>query len=96
VQDRLRAAGVPAAQVAMPEDRIDHDPRTSSWNLWPWVHHAEIGDTRVEGIPIHLSETDWVIGRGAPCLGADNDFVYGSLLGLGATEIDELRAQGVI
>ena len=96
VEDRLRAAGVPVAQVAMPEDRIDHDPRTSSWNLWPWVHHAEIGDTRVEGIPIHLSETDWVIRRGAPCLGEDNDFVYGSLLGLGETEIDELRAQGVI
>ena len=87
---------MPVAQVTMPEDRIEHDPRTSEWNLWPTVHHEEIGDTRVEGIPIHLSETDWSIARGAPCLGGDNDYVYGELLGLSHDEIDELGAQGVI
>jgi crotonobetainyl-CoA:carnitine CoA-transferase CaiB-like acyl-CoA transferase len=95
-EDVLRKAGVPVAQVAMPEDRIEHDPRTSEWNLWPKVHHEEIGDTRVEGIPIHLSETDWSIAHGGPCLGADNDYVYGELLGLCDDEIAELRAQGVI
>jgi crotonobetainyl-CoA:carnitine CoA-transferase CaiB-like acyl-CoA transferase len=94
--DMLKAAGVPAEQVAMPKDRIDKDPRTSKWNLWPWVHHAEIGDVRVEGVPIHMSETDWVIARGAPCLGDDNDFVYGSLLGLSEAEIADLSARGVI
>ena len=96
VEQLLRDAGVPVSQVAMPEDRIDHDRRTADWNLWPHVHHDEIGDVRVEGVPIHLSETDWVIERGAPCLGADNDFVFGSLLGLGEDEIDDLRAEGVI
>jgi benzylsuccinate CoA-transferase BbsF subunit len=50
----------------------------------------------VEGIPIHLSETDWVISQGAPCLGGDNDFVYGSLLGLSTTEIADLTDRGVI
>jgi crotonobetainyl-CoA:carnitine CoA-transferase CaiB-like acyl-CoA transferase len=92
----LKAAGVPAEPVAMPEDRIDHDPRTATWNLWPWVHHAEIGDVRVEGVPIHMSETDWVIARAAPCLGDDNDFVYGSLLDLGEAEIADLASRGVI
>ncbi|HEY6533853.1 MAG TPA: CoA transferase [Acidimicrobiales bacterium] len=96
VVDVLRAAGVPAAQVAMPEDRIDDDPRTSRWGLWPWVQHDEIGDTRVEGVPIHLSETDWSITRGAPCLGNDNEQVYGSLLGLSADEITDLGSRGVI
>jgi benzylsuccinate CoA-transferase BbsF subunit len=96
VEDVLREAGVPVAQVATPEDRIDNDPRTSAWGLWPQVHHEEIGDTRVEGIPIHLSETDWVIARGAPCLGADNDVVYGSLLGLSKAEIEDLAERGVI
>jgi len=94
--DALRAVGVPAAQVAMPEDRIDHDARTAQWGLWPWVHHDEIGDTRVEGVPIHLSETDWSITRGAPCLGHDNDLVYGSLLGLAPDEISDLRERQVI
>jgi benzylsuccinate CoA-transferase BbsF subunit len=92
----LRRAGVPVSRVAMPEDRIEHDPRTSRWNLWPTVDHDEIGDTRVEGIPIHLSETDWSITRGAPCLGADNHFVYGTLLGLSDDEVDDLATRKVI
>jgi benzylsuccinate CoA-transferase BbsF subunit len=92
----LRGGGVPAAQVAMPEDRIDHDPRTSGWGLWPWVHHDEIGDTRVEGVPVHLSETDWSITRGAPCLGNDNEHVYGTLLELSPDEIADLSSRGVI
>jgi crotonobetainyl-CoA:carnitine CoA-transferase CaiB-like acyl-CoA transferase len=96
VEDVLREASVPAAQVTTPEDRIEHDPRTSSWGLWPTVHHDEIGDVRVEGVPIHMSETDWSITQGAPCLGNDNDFVYGSLLGLSEDEIDGLKARKVI
>jgi benzylsuccinate CoA-transferase BbsF subunit len=92
----LRGAGVPVAPVMTPEDRIEHDPRTSEWNLWPMVHHEEIGDTRVEGIPVHLSETDWSIRHGAPCLGTDNDYIYGELLGLSQDEMADLVAQGVI
>ena len=96
IEAAVRAAGVPVGLVARPADRIDHDPRTSSWGLWPEVHHEEIGDVRVEGVPIHLSETDWSITRGAPCLGADNDYVYGSLLGMAPDEIADFRERGVI
>ena len=45
---------------------------------------------------MHLSETDWELSRGAACLGQHNEFVYGDLLGLGADEIESLRAEGVI
>jgi crotonobetainyl-CoA:carnitine CoA-transferase CaiB-like acyl-CoA transferase len=96
VNAKIRKAGVPADIVAKPEDRIEHDPRTSSWGLWPEVEHDEIGKVRVEGVPIHMSETDWSIKRGAPCLGADNDFVYGSLLGLSPDEIADLKERKVI
>jgi crotonobetainyl-CoA:carnitine CoA-transferase CaiB-like acyl-CoA transferase len=96
LQDLLLAAGVPAAQVATPEDRIDNDPRTERWGLWPTVRHTELGETRVEGIPLHLSETDWAMTRGAPCLGEDNNFVYGTLLGLSEDERADLAARGVI
>ena len=96
IEAAVRKAGVPVAKVAMPEDRIEHDPRTSSWGLWPEVEHDEIGKVRVEGIPIHMSETDWSITRGAPCLGNDNDFVYGSLLGLSQGEIADLKERKVI
>ncbi|HEX5367245.1 MAG TPA: CoA transferase [Acidimicrobiales bacterium] len=96
VAARLRGAGVPASIVATPEDRIEHDPGTSAWGLWPTVHHTEIGDVRVDGIPLHLSETDWHIEQGAPCLGEHNDLVFGEILGLSPDEIDELRSEGAI
>ncbi len=93
---RLHAAGVPVSVVATPEDRIDHDAGTSAWGLWPTVHHTEMGDVGVDGIPLHLSETDWRIERGAPCLGEHNDIVFGDILGLSAEEIAGLREQGAI
>jgi benzylsuccinate CoA-transferase BbsF subunit len=55
-----------------------------------------MGQVRVDGVPAHFSETDWTIRHGAPCLGQHNDFVYGELLGLSASEIEQLRAEGVL
>jgi crotonobetainyl-CoA:carnitine CoA-transferase CaiB-like acyl-CoA transferase len=92
----LLAAGVPAAAVAMPEDRIDHDVVTADWGLWPTVHHTLMGDVRVEGLPVHLSRTDWVIDRGAPCLGEHNEQILGGLLGLTPDELTDLAERGVL
>jgi benzylsuccinate CoA-transferase BbsF subunit len=92
----LRIAGIPVSPVASPEDRIEHDPAAAAWGLWPSAHHREIGDVRVDGVPVHLSETDWVVARGAPCLGEHNDYVYGTLLGLPESEIRQLAESGVI
>ncbi|MCU1375903.1 MAG: L-carnitine dehydratase/bile acid-inducible protein [Actinomycetia bacterium] len=90
----LRRAGVPASVVALPEDRIEHDPMTSEWGLWPTVHHPEIGDVRVDGLGIHLSETDWAMRRGAPLLGEHNQEVFAGILGLDQAEIDQLAKDG--
>jgi crotonobetainyl-CoA:carnitine CoA-transferase CaiB-like acyl-CoA transferase len=92
----MLAAGVPAAAVAMPEDRIDHDAVTADWGLWPTVHHTLMGDVRVEGLPVHLSRTDWVIDRGAPCLGEHNEKIFGDLLGLTPDELAGLAERGVV
>ena len=92
----LQAAGVPAAAVQRPEERIDRDPNTAAWGLWPTVQHSAIGSLRVDGLPVHLSETDWSIERGAPCLGEHNERVFGGLLGLSSSEIASLREEGVI
>jgi crotonobetainyl-CoA:carnitine CoA-transferase CaiB-like acyl-CoA transferase len=96
VEAALREVGVPVAAVQRPDERIEHDPSTAAFGLWPWVEHREIGAVRVEGIPVHLSESDWVIRRGAPLLGEHNSYVYGELLGLSAEEIDRLAADRVI
>ena len=93
---RLTAAGVPASPVHTPAERIDGQRATPGWGLWPTVTHPDIGDVRVEGLPVHLSETDWQLRRGAPRLGQHNRFVLGDLLGVDATELEELTNEGVI
>jgi benzylsuccinate CoA-transferase BbsF subunit len=93
---QLCDAGIPASVVASPEDRIEHDPGTAEFGLWPWAHHREIGDVRVDGIPVHLSETDWGIARGAPCLGEHTDDVLREVLGLDDDEIASLHEEKVV
>ena len=50
----------------MPEERIDKDPNTADWGLWSTIKHTAMGSVRVDGLPVHLSETDWELERGAP------------------------------
>jgi benzylsuccinate CoA-transferase BbsF subunit len=95
VASGLLAAGVPAAPVAMSEDRIDHDADNAAWGLFPSVHHPAIGDVRVDGIPAHLSETDWRMQRGAPLLGQHNREVFCGLVGLSDDEFSALEEEGV-
>ncbi len=92
----LQKAGVPSAAVQRPAERIDGDANTEAWGLWPTAHHPEMGDVRVDGLPVHFSKTDWSIERGAHRLGEHNDRVLGGLLGMADDEIAQLRAEGVI
>jgi crotonobetainyl-CoA:carnitine CoA-transferase CaiB-like acyl-CoA transferase len=96
LQHALLARDVPAVAVQLPEERIDFDPGTTEFGLWPWVDHPEMGRVRVDGFPYHLSETDWEIEHAAPLLGQHNDYVFGDVLGLPEREIDDLRKEGVI
>lgn len=93
---RLRGGGVPASAVQRPSERIEDDPGTTAFGLWPSVMHSKMGRVRVDGLPFHLSETEWRIRSGAPCLGEHNDYVFGELLGLDTDEISDLRSSGVI
>ncbi|MEZ4493600.1 MAG: CoA transferase [Dehalococcoidia bacterium] len=94
--ESIRALGIPATAVQKPEERIDKDPNTEGWGLWPTVQHTLMGEVRVDGLPVHLSETDWRLERGGPCLGEHNEQVYGEVLGMSSREIAGLRAEGVI
>lgn len=92
----LQKRGLPAAAVQTPEERIDRDPNTDAWGLWPEVQHTKMGSVRVDGLPVHLSETDWKLERGAACLGEHNEQVYGEILGMSKTQIAAMRDEGVI
>ena len=92
----LRAVGVPVSPVLRPSERVDEDPATGDFGLWPTVTHSAIGEVRVDGLPVHLSETDWSITRGAPCLGEHNAEILGRLLGYSAETVEALTAEGVL
>ena len=96
VETLLREAGVPVSAVMKPEERIDLDASTGDFGLWPTVGHTEMGQVRVDGQPVHFSETDWRTGRGGPCLGEHNEEVLHRLLGLSPEEIARLQEEGVL
>ena len=96
VEDLLRVAGVPVAAVMKPEERIDRDPSTGEFGLWPTVRHTKMGDVRVDGQPVHFSKTDWRLQRGGPCLGEHTEEVLTRVLGYSADEVAAFRAEAVI
>lgn len=95
-QTQLRAAGVTASGVARPPDRGDGDADNQAWGMWPTATHTRHGQVRVDGLPVHLSASDWKIEHGGPLLGEHTDRVLTDVLGLSAEQIDELRAEKVI
>lgn len=96
LQDTLRGLPIPAAAVQKPQERIERDPTTGNFDLWPTVQHSAMGEVQVDGIPVHFSETDWQIQRGAPCLGEHNEHVLTTLLGMSADEVQALKQEGVL
>ena len=96
VEELLREARVPVSAVMKPQERIDLDASTGDFGLWPTVHHTEMGDVRVDGHPVHFSDTDWRITRGGPCLGEHNEEVLTRLLGIGPEEVARLEEEGVL
>ncbi len=96
LQQQLRDAGIPVAAVQTPAERIDQDPTTAAFGLWPSVPHTAMGDVRVDGNPVHFSETDWELRHGGPCLGEHTEQVLTGLLGMSSDEVKALREEGVI
>ena len=87
---------MPCAVVARPAYRCDADPDNAAWGLWPEVQHTRHGAVRVDGLPVHLTRSDWRLERGGPLLGEDSDRVLSEILGLDEKEIADLRHEGVI
>ena len=96
LQQRLRQLEIPVAAVQKPQERIDQDPTTQNFGLWPTVEHTEMGEVRVDGLPVHFSETNWELTTGAPCLSEHTEQVLVDLLGKTPDEVATLREEGVV
>ncbi|KUH64614.1 carnitine dehydratase [Mycolicibacterium novocastrense] len=94
--DDLVAAGLPASMVKSPSERIDDDPDLAAMGLFPTVTHPDMGEVRVEGIPMRCSATPWQITSAAPRLGQHNREVLVDLLGHSEAELDDWAQRGVI
>lgn len=96
LQQSLRDIGIPVSAVQTPGERIEQDSSTNDFDLWPTVQHTAIGKVRVDGYPVHLSKTDWLIEQGGPCLGEHTVDVLTRLLGMTAQDLEGLHEDNVI
>ncbi|MFB9724860.1 CaiB/BaiF CoA transferase family protein [Planobispora longispora] len=72
------------------------DPQYRALGTITTVDDAELGPLRMQNVLFRLSRTPGSIRWAGPPMGAHNDEVYGSRLGLGPEEIARLRERGVI
>ena len=80
----LAAAGVPAVPISQLADLLD-DSVLRAAGAWCHAVHAETGATQSYGPAIRLKDGNGArpdYPRAAPLFGGDNDYVFGSILGL--------------
>jgi CoA:oxalate CoA-transferase len=90
-----QGANIPCAPV-MTLDRLMDDPHLRAREMLVDLPHEKLGRVPVTGVPFKLSESPGGIDHLGPELGQHNDEVYGGLLGLSTSEMDQLRREGVI
>ena len=89
------AADMPAGPVYSIAD-IFADPQYAARGDLLKILDPRAGELVVPGVFPVLSETPGRLDHAGPALGAQNDEVYGGLLGMGADDIAALRRDGVI
>jgi hypothetical protein len=71
------------------------DPQLCARRQFRVRRHSEMGDHAYCYPGFDLAEAPGDIVGPAPCVGADNDFVFRDLIGLSEAEYESYRQQGV-
>ena len=90
---KLQTRGVHAAKVNRVKDLFT-DPQIAFRNIWQRQEHPELGIHAYRMVSYDLAETPGRVRGAAPCLGADNEEVFRSWLGITEREYEELIEQG--
>ena len=100
LMNRLQQRGVPAGVVQTAADRCTRDAQLQARGYFVPLPQSEIGTWPIENFPAKFQNLPVNIGglpgRGAPCMGEDNDSVYRDVLGLTPEEIAALREDWII
>jgi crotonobetainyl-CoA:carnitine CoA-transferase CaiB-like acyl-CoA transferase len=100
LMDRLQKRDIPSGVVQKSIDRFTRDPQLKERGVFVPLPHSEIGTWPIEGFPAKFKNMPVSVGglpgRGAPCMGEDNDVVYRDVLGLSIEEIAQLREDWII
>jgi crotonobetainyl-CoA:carnitine CoA-transferase CaiB-like acyl-CoA transferase len=95
VMDVFERAEVAAAPIYDAEQLLG-DEHLQARGTFVQVDDPDLGNMTVQAPVARLSETPGGVDYLGRALGADNDDVYGGLLGLDAEQLDALRAAGTI
>ncbi len=96
VMTALQEAGVAAGVVQTVEDQFRRDRQLAARGFFEEIEHLKKGTVVASGIPLGLTATPGWSGRAGAAVGQDNDYVFGELLGMTATEIRKCVASGAI
>jgi benzylsuccinate CoA-transferase BbsF subunit len=91
----LQAAGVSAYPVQNCID-LHRDDNLEAFGFWHWLDHQEMGPSPYEGLEHRLSRTPGELRSAAPTLGQHNEEIFGEMLGLSTSEIEQLKQEQVI
>ncbi|WP_167133101.1 CaiB/BaiF CoA transferase family protein [Paramicrobacterium chengjingii] len=95
IAQALRAVGVPYAPVSSIEE-VAESEQIAAREMVQEVEHPTLGTLRLPGSPIKMSATPSTIRKAPPLAGEDNEFVFGTVLGMTPDEIAVLRDEGAI
>jgi crotonobetainyl-CoA:carnitine CoA-transferase CaiB-like acyl-CoA transferase len=98
VMDLLQNLGVPAGPVLNAKQMLA-DPHLRARGYFEPVYHPDesgLGRREYIGRGWKLSDAEIRIRKSAPLLGADNHYVLSQVLGMGKSEIEELRSANAI
>ena len=95
LQKMMDESGVPAGLIYTPREMLT-DPHFKARNAIIEVADRTLGNVKMQNVFPYLSETPGTVEWTGPELGEHNRAVWGEILKLDDTELEELKSEGVI